>query len=140
MINAIELSSQIEADLIAHARQDLPNECCGYITGVGHVCKTLYKMTNVEASPDYFEFAPKEQFQVIKTARKNNEIPLVVYHSHPESPARLSQKDLELLTDPEMVYLIVSLKNKTPDLKAFRIIDQKIFNVMIDTKEENYVN
>tara|TARA_A100001015_G_scaffold262080_1_gene308050 strand:- start:8453 stop:8872 length:420 start_codon:yes stop_codon:yes gene_type:complete len=137
---SIGLPQAIIDDVIDHAQHELPNECCGYITGQNDRCKTLYKMTNVEASPDYFEFAPKEQFQVIKTARKNNEIPLVVYHSHPESPARLSQKDLELLTDPEMVYLIVSLKNKTPDLKAFRIIDQKIFNVMIDTKEENYVN
>lgn len=127
-------------DVIEHALHELPNECCGYITGQNDQCKTLYKMTNVEASPDYFEFAPKEQFHVIKTARKSGEIPLVVYHSHPESPARLSQKDLELLTDPEMVYLIVSLKNKTPDLKAFRIIDQKVFNVMIDIKEDNYVN
>ncbi len=139
MINAIELSSQIEADLIAHARQDLPNECCGYITGVGHVCKTLYKMTNVDASPEYFEFDPKEQFQVIKTARKQGETPLVVYHSHPETPARLSQKDLALLTDPNMVYIIISLNEDIPVIKAFRIHNQQVSDVMIDIKEEKHV-
>ena len=88
-------------------------------------------MTNVDASPTYFEFDPKEQFHVVKTARQNGEQPIVVYHSHPESPARLSQKDLELLTDPNMVYLIISLEKTEPDIRAYRIVDHHIYDVEI---------
>ena len=48
------------------------------------VCKTFYPMVNVDASPVHF-IDPKEQFKVIKDARNRAEVPLVVYHSHPES-------------------------------------------------------
>ena len=136
----IELTSNIRDELIQHAISDLPNECCGYITGQPGVCKTVYKMTNVDASPTYFEFDPKEQFQVIKAARRANEVPVVVYHSHPGSPARLSKKDLELLNDPEMTYLIISLENNCADLKAYRIIDEQIHDVKLNVKEDNYVS
>tara|TARA_B100001121_G_C18683199_1_gene619592 strand:- start:2143 stop:2565 length:423 start_codon:yes stop_codon:yes gene_type:complete len=136
----IELSSKMRDQLIEHAKSELPNECCGYITGKDDVCKTLYKMTNVDASPTYFEFDPKEQFQVVKAARKANEVPVVVYHSHPGSPARLSEKDLELLNDPEMTYLIISLENNCTDLKAYRIIDEQIHDVKLNVKEDNYVS
>ena len=140
MTYSLVLPQHIKSDMINHAISDLPNECCGYITGQGDVCKTLYKMTNIEASPDYFEFDPKEQFKVIKDARKLGEVPIVVYHSHPSSPARLSSKDLTLLTDPEMVYLIISLAESVPEIKAFRIIDHQIYNVIINIKEETYVS
>ena len=136
----IELTHKIKDELIDHATAELPNECCGYITGKNGICKTLCKMTNVAASPTYFEFDPKEQFQVVKSARKMGEVPLVVYHSHPESPARLSKKDLALLNDPEMTYLIISLENDGTDLKAYRIIDQQVYNVILNIKEENYVS
>ena len=136
----IDLPSVMKDQLIDHARHSLPNECCGYITGTGNQCRTLHKMTNVEAAPDYFEFDPKEQFQVVKAARKVNEVPVVVYHSHPDSPARLSSKDLELLNDPNMVYLIVSLIDDVADLKAYRIIDKKIHDVIINIKEDTNVS
>ena len=136
----IELTTEMRDQLVAHAKAELPNECCGYITGQNGVCKTLYKMTNIEASPTYFEFDPKEQFQVVKSARKVNEVPVVVYHSHPGSPARLSERDLELLNDPEMTYLIISLQGNSTDLKAYRIIDEQIHNVKLNVKEDNYVS
>ena len=136
----IDLPKLMKDQLIDHAKASLPNECCGYITGEEDRCKTLHKMTNVEASPEYFEFDPKEQFQVVKAARKVNEVPVVVYHSHPDSPPRLSEKDLELLNDPNMVYLIISLIDDVSDLKAYRIIDKKIYDVIINIKEDNNVS
>ena len=84
----------------------------------------LYKMTNVDASPEHFSFDPKEQFSVVKSARKEQCDLLGVYHSHPSSPARLSEEDLRLLNDPKMTYVIVSLKDEKPDVKAFSIVKQ----------------
>ena len=140
MTYLITLPESLKNQIIEHAKLDLPNECCGYITGVGNSCQTLYKMTNVESAPDYFEFDPKEQLHVIKTARRFGEVPIVVYHSHPNSPAQLSKKDLDLLNDPSMVYLIISLIDHCIDLKAFRIINKKIYDVTIQTTEESYVS
>ncbi|MGC6367546.1 MAG: Mov34/MPN/PAD-1 family protein [Candidatus Marinamargulisbacteria bacterium] len=131
----VVISTELQARMIDHARQELPNECCGYITGEGDVCKTFYPMVNVDASPVHFSFDPKEQFQVIKDARTRGEVPLVVYHSHPESPARLSNEDLRLLKDPTMIYVIISLEGTDPDLKGYRVIDGEISNVKIHSKE-----
>lgn len=141
MTYSIAWSKRIQDELLDHANEALPNECCGYITGRSGVCKTLHKMTNADPSPTYFEFDPKEQFQVIKAARAVGEVPVVVYHSHPNSPARLSAKDLELLTDPDMTYAIISIQDSGSDIKAYRIIDGTIYDVMIDIiKEDEYVN
>ena len=103
--------------------------------GAGGVCKTFYPMVNVDASPVHFSFDPKEQFKVIKDARNRSEVPLVVYHSHPESPARLSNEDLRLLKDPDMVYAIISLESDPPEIKAYRVIDGEINDVLIHSKE-----
>ena len=129
MIKEIYLNDDLSAGIIQHAKAVLPNECCGYITGVGNVCNTLYPMTNIDASPVHFSFDPMEQFKVVKSARKMGEVPLVVYHSHPESEPVLSNEDLRLLTDPNMVYLIVSLVKNKPELKAYQIVEKKINGV-----------
>jgi proteasome lid subunit RPN8/RPN11 len=131
MTDCIYLPKSVQDDIIAHAKDTLPNECCGYITGKGNAGMTVYPMTNVDASPVHFSFDPQDQFRVIKAARAKGEVPLVVYHSHPESPARLSNEDLRLLTDPEMVYVIVSLHNNAVDIKAYRINNRNVIPVMI---------
>ena len=136
-MTSIAISESIVSQLIGHARRELPNECCGYITGLDGRCKTVYEMKNVDASPVHFSFEPKEQFSVIKNARKKNEVPLVVYHSHPESAAVLSNEDLRLLTDPNMIYLIISLENDLPDLKAYQIVDGIINDVIINKEDYN---
>ena len=134
---SIVLNPLLANEIIEHARQELPNECCGYVTGKDNVCNTVFKMTNVDASPVHFSFDPKEQFNVIKESRKVGEVPIVVYHSHPESPARLSNEDLRLLNDPNMVYLIVSLENNVPDLKAYKIINKEIISIKIQEEVFN---
>ena len=135
----IQISESIQQQLINHAKQELPNECCGYITGIDNICLTVYEMMNVDASPVHFSFDPKEQFSVIKDARKNGQKPLVVYHSHPESEARLSNEDLRLLTDPDMVYVIISLDQDVPDIKAYQIVDGNIKDVMINEEDYNVI-
>jgi [CysO sulfur-carrier protein]-S-L-cysteine hydrolase len=132
MYSTIVMTHKIKDTLVEHAKDCLPNECCGYITAVDNALKTVYKMTNVDASPVHFSFDPKEQFHVVKESRKNSETPLVVYHSHPESPARLSNEDLRLLTDPNTVYVIVSLDADEPEVKGYYIEDKKIIGVLIE--------
>lgn len=138
--DAIVLPVALRQDIIHHARETLPNECCGYITGVDAVCKTVYRMTNVDASPEHFSFDPAEQFKVIKTARRQGETPLVVYHSHPETPARLSDEDLRLLTDPHTIYVIVSMATDDPDVKAYRISDGVPSHVIIYDDHSTILN
>ena len=117
----IEIQKTVIDEMIAHAQSLTPVESCGYLGGTNGQITHLFKMTNVDNSPEHFTFDPKEQFKVVKEARNAGLTVMGVYHSHPASPARLSEEDLRLLNDPNMTYIIVSLHQEKPDVKAFRI-------------------
>ena len=116
------LSTEIEAKLIEHANSLNPIESCGYLAGKDNVITSFYPMTNTDNSPEHFSFDPKEQFSVVKEVRAKEEKILAVYHSHPETPARLSEEDIKLFNDPDPVYIIVSLKDELPQIKGFKVL------------------
>lgn len=118
----IKIPSDIYQALIAHARALAPIESCGYLSGQDNQVAKFYPMTNIDNSPEHFTFDPKEQFSVLKEARREGKGLLAVYHSHPASPARLSQEDIRLFNDPNTVYIIVSLMQGVEDMKAFKVI------------------
>lgn len=120
-MTTLNIPKKILDDMIEHAKSLAPIESCGYLSGVENTVTTFYKMTNVDHSPEHFSFDPKEQFAVVKEARAKGEKLLAVYHSHPESPARLSAEDIRLFNDPNSVYIIVSLKEEKPVVNGFTV-------------------
>ncbi|MEK9656768.1 MAG: M67 family metallopeptidase [bacterium] len=117
----LTLPESIYKDIKSHAFSLAPIESCGYLGAKDYEVTSFYPMTNVDNSDEHFSFDPKEQFAVMKQARAKGEKLLGVYHSHPASPARLSAEDVHLFNDPESIYLIMSLLNDQPELKAFRV-------------------
>ena len=135
----LEIPQEIIDDMIAHAKEMLPNECCGYLAGKqledSIALESIYKMTNTDNKPDHFTMEPKEQFAAMKDARAKELSLSVVYHSHPETPARPSEEDLRLLVDPQMVYVIVSMLDEVqPSIKAYRINNKVATELSIDIK------
>jgi [CysO sulfur-carrier protein]-S-L-cysteine hydrolase len=111
-------------DIVAHAREGFPLEICGILGGRDGVVEKIYRMTNTDASNEHFMMDPKEQFAVVKDLRANGLEMLVVYHSHPETPARPSEEDIRLALTSGVSYAIVSLADfDVPVLKSFRISD-----------------
>ena len=93
-------------------------------------------MTNTDNKPDHFAMDPKEQFAAMKDARTKGLGLSVVYHSHPETPARPSEEDLRLLVDPEMIYVIISMMDLTsPSIKAFQIKNKVATELSIKVKQ-----
>ena len=64
---------------------------------------------------------PKEQLAAVKDMRANGLELLGNWHSHPESPSRPSEEDKRLAYDPTVNYLILSLMEEEPVLRAFAI-------------------
>ncbi|RAP30825.1 hypothetical protein DID78_02100 [Candidatus Marinamargulisbacteria bacterium SCGC AG-343-D04] len=126
MINEYKLviPKSIKEQLFEHALSINPIESCGYLGGKDGEVTVFYPMTNVDNSPEHFSFDPKEQFATVKSARNEGLSLIGVYHSHPETPARLSDEDLKLFNDPDPVYIIVSLKNEKPDMAGFKIFKE----------------
>ena len=117
----IQIPAQIINELFNHARTGLPEEVCGYLAGNDSQVVRHFRLTNIDHSNEHFSFDPKEQFEVVREARKLGLEILANYHSHPETPARPSQEDIRLAFDPNISYVIVSLTAEVPDIKSFRI-------------------
>jgi proteasome lid subunit RPN8/RPN11 len=122
----LRIPQQIINDLFEHAQTGLPEEVCGYLAGTGREVTRQFRLTNIDHSNEHFSFDPKEQFQVVREARKSGLEILANYHSHPETPARPSQEDIRLAFDPNISYVIVSLAAELPDIKSFRIQDGEV--------------
>lgn len=118
--------AQLEA-VIAHARSRAPEEACGILAGddTGAV-KRVFTMTNADHSQTTYMMDSREQFEVFDTIRSEGLTMLAIFHSHPESEAWPSARDLELAFYPEAFYMIVSLMDTEPVCRAFRIADGEV--------------
>ena len=120
----LNVSKSFAKEMIAHAREEDPKECCGVLAGSKGEFLKLFRMTNVDASPYRFSWDPKELFQVWKEMEDNDWEHRAVYHSHTHSAAYPSDTDIRLAGWPEAHYIIVSLEDKeNPMMRAFRIVD-----------------
>ncbi len=121
------LSKEQAEGLIRHAKEQLPNEACGILTGTGARVERIYHMANIDKSASSLFMAPQEQLNVMKKIRNLKLEMLGIYRSHPETKAYPSAHDLELAFYPEASYVIVSLEDKdSPVIRSFRIIEGKI--------------
>lgn len=108
-------------ELITHAREDEPNECCGMIAGRDGVATRVIRATNTEASPFMYVMDPREQLDIMDRIDDADEEMLGIYHSHTRSAAYPSRTDVELAFFPETAYVIVSLQQKEPVIRAYRL-------------------
>ena len=134
----MKIPQEIIDKLISQARQDAPNESCGYLLGTsgpeGDVVTEHYWMENIDHSPEHFSFAPKDQFTALRYARSKGLKILANWHSHPASPSRPSQEDLRLANDPTIRYAILSL------FEGVHLNSFKIQNGEVVDKEEHTID
>jgi [CysO sulfur-carrier protein]-S-L-cysteine hydrolase len=121
--------AQVE-EMIAHAREDYPDEACGVVVGPEGSDQPvrLVRMINADRSPTFFRFDPQEQFALHKQMQSDGEEIVVVYHSHTSTEAYPSRTDISLAAEPQAHYLLVSLAESGADegpteVRSFRIVD-----------------
>ncbi|HSS41671.1 MAG TPA: M67 family metallopeptidase [Solirubrobacterales bacterium] len=130
----MKISQSLIDEMVAHAREDLPNECCGMIGGRDGEATSVVRIENAAASPLRYEMDPQGQFDGLKAIEDGGGELIGIYHSHTRSAAYPSQTDVnEARMWPEQVYVIVSLENEeAPDVKAYDLADLKIADVDLD--------
>ncbi|HEU5105041.1 MAG TPA: M67 family metallopeptidase [Solirubrobacterales bacterium] len=130
----MKISQALIDEMVAHARADLPNECCGMIGGRDGVASKVVRVENAAASPLRYEMDPQGQYDALKTIEDAGEELIGIYHSHTRSAAYPSQTDVnEARMWPEQAYVIVSLEDEdSPDVKAYDLADLKIADVELD--------
>ena len=126
----VQVPVQIHDAMVAHARFCFPEEACGLLAvDDSGVLRMAYATTNVDRSRVRFTVSPREHYGAIRHAERNGWSIAGSFHSHPESPAFPSGRDIEAALDPNWLYFIVGLGNGYPELRGFRIRDFHVAEV-----------
>ena len=122
----MRISRELLDDVIAHARADAPNECCGMIASRNGEAVAVHRARNKAASPLRYEIDGMEQYK-IQSAIDDAGLELgAIYHSHTRSAPEPSQTDINLAFYPEALYVIVGLEHDEPDVRAWSIVDGQV--------------
>lgn len=120
----------IRADLVEamvkHARADHPDEACGIIAGPEGSDQPLrfVPMVNAERSPTFYRFDSGEQLRLWREMDRNDEEPIVIYHSHTATEAYPSRTDISYASEPNAHYVLVSTRDaETEEIRSYRIVD-----------------
>jgi [CysO sulfur-carrier protein]-S-L-cysteine hydrolase len=124
----MRIAQKLIDEMVAHAREDLPNECCGMVGGVDGEASVVVPVVNSAASPLRYEMDPQGQYNALKAIEDDGKELLAIYHSHTKSAAYPSQTDVNQAVNwPDAIYVIVSLQDADePDVKGYWLKDLKI--------------
>jgi [CysO sulfur-carrier protein]-S-L-cysteine hydrolase len=112
--------------IVAHARKDHPDEACGVIAGPegSDRPERFIPMLNAARSPTFYEFDSMDLLRLYKEMDDNDEVPVVVYHSHTATEAYPSRTDIAYANEPDAHYVLVSTREPdTYEFRSFRIVD-----------------
>ena len=111
-------------ELVAHAREEEPNECCGYLRARDGAVEEVFRAENLRSSPYGYELDSKSLLAANELDDEGYGVG--IYHSHPRSAPEPSQTDINLAHYPHWTYLIVSLAWEDPEIRAWRIKDGRV--------------
>jgi proteasome lid subunit RPN8/RPN11 len=118
-------------ELIAHAREDAPNECCGVVAVTPSdpvSAMRVYRALNTAASPLRFEVDGLELLHTIEAIEANGSELGAIYHSHTRSAPYPSQTDINFAANwPGVEWIIVGVAaGEEPEVRSYLIDDGKV--------------
>jgi proteasome lid subunit RPN8/RPN11 len=131
-MSGLYISQNLLKSVVSHCRNAYPYEACGILAGKNNTVLSVYEMVNMEKSSISYFMDSMEQFQVMKRIRNDDMKMIAIYHSHPQSTAYPSPKDIRLAFYPEVAYVIVSLiEYDKPDIRTFRIDEGTVSEIIM---------
>lgn len=112
--NSLHMPQTVYDEIIAHAKDSYPNECCGVLVGGCYKGRRVFEChrvtnINIDRAMDRYVIDPKELNLIDKMSRVQGMDIVGFYHSHPDHPAKPSETDREW-GQPGYSYVIVSVK------------------------------
>jgi proteasome lid subunit RPN8/RPN11 len=117
----VRIARHLYDEIVAHARDDAPNECCGVVYARDGEAVKVRRATNVAASPLRYDIDAKELFRINEELEADGFDLGAIYHSHTRSDPVPSQTDINLASYPDSLYIIVGLSGREPDVRAWTI-------------------
>ena len=124
MTDHLELPAALRDAIVSHARAEVPKEACGLVAGRDGRATRVIRCVNAHpAAVTRYTIDPREQLRAFRDMEANGEDLVAIYHSHPATQAYPSPTDRAESHYPEAIYVLVSLRDTAPDVRAFRIRD-----------------
>ena len=133
---SLRISRALLDEVIAHARAEAPNECCGLIASRDGVAVSVRRVRNIHASPLKFEMDGKELLDALDEIESAGLELGANYHSHTRSAPIPSQTDVNLAKWwPEQLWVIVGLEHDEPDVRAWKIVDGAVSEAAFEVED-----
>jgi proteasome lid subunit RPN8/RPN11 len=130
----VRITRPLLDDIVAHAREDAPNECCGMVATADGRAVKVFRADNAAASPLRYEIDPRDQLRIQSAIDEAGWELGAIYHSHTRSAPYPSQTDINLAFYPEAVYVIVGVAGPDPEIGTYRIVDGRVEEVALEVE------
>ena len=116
----LTMTSSLWAEMIRHVQSAYPAEGCGFLAGQHGRVQQVYPIQNLQHSSTAFLMNPVQQVRAWYALHRAGQTLLAIYHSHPHTAAWPSAQDQADLSFPEVLQVIVSLREyDQPQVRAF---------------------
>ena len=110
--------------VVAHAREAVPDECCGILIGTQAAVVAAVRAANLSESPSRFLIDPQDHIRARRDARAAGLDVVGFYHSHPHSEPVPSATDVADASYADHLHLIVGLAGEPPEVRLYRFTGQ----------------
>ena len=122
-------------EMVAHAREEAPNECCGLVASSNGDAQRIYRAANAERSPVKYVVDPRDQIRIQNDIDNHGWELGAIYHSHTRTEPFPSQTDINLARNwPDPLYVIVGVAGEAPDVRAYRIVDGQVTETELELR------
>ena len=132
-LDRVRISTGAPDELVAHARDDAPNECCGDDRAPPTASFTAYfrAAQRVRRARCAFRSHSGDQIRITNEIEAAGEEIGAIFHSHPNTEAYPSQTDVNLarVVARGSLWVICSLAGDEPVVRAFHIDGRQVEEV-----------
>ena len=120
-LDVLRLPQDVFDALVAHAWSDFPYEVCGLLGLQRDGRVEVIPVANAERSMRYYVMDSRELLRAMRRI-EDEELGLVIYHSHTHTQAYPSATDIRHAAYPDALYAIVTLEDHdAPAVRAYTI-------------------
>jgi proteasome lid subunit RPN8/RPN11 len=125
----MRISRSLLDEMVAHARADSPDECCGMVSARDGEAVAVHRARNLAASPLRYEVHSEDLYRILDGIDEEGLELGAIYHSHTRSDPIPSQTDINravmgeqsVQKYPGTLYVILGVKGEEDDVRAWDI-------------------
>jgi proteasome lid subunit RPN8/RPN11 len=141
-MTALRLTASQHRTIVGHCYDGLPDEACGLLIGPAAAggeppsrVSEARPCRNADASAVTYTVDPGDMLGAMRAAEARGDEIIGVWHSHTHTAAYPSPTDVRQAVDPSWAYVIVSLGDEVPVLRAYTIRDERITEIPVQLIE-----